>query len=272
MKYPIIQLDKARDWWFGWRAQCEVAGSRVKPPAFGDVEYVECPGHSSPEREMTELVAALSQLYDAVDGTARSLDTNRFEARAAELMHRELTESPALADPEFWIWCAVSAGAELVERRYPFKADDEVVMHAASLEDEEESGDDGKKQKPWIPDKANFFSASARETFFYRLWIRGRLGYVEGADDPYELARCGDVDFWRSHIFRQMSLEAEALRVEFIRFQFPDGAEGKPRLSQNRIRALIKMLRRAAANVVVDGFDRDQAREFIFRQWKAMEK
>lgn len=272
VKYPVVRLDNARDWWFSWRAKCEECGTRVDPPEINDVEYIECSGGSSPDEEMMLLVSSLSELYDSVDSAAPELDTNRFEARAAELMHRGLTESPALADPEFWIWCSVSAGAKLIARRYPLKSDglSPESMGTRGEEDDEMGG--RKKVISWIPDKANFFSASARETLFYRLWIRGRLGFVEGADDPYELARCGDVDFWRSHIFRQMSLESAALRVEFIRFQFPDGADGKPRLSQSQIRKLIKRIRRAAANVVVDAFNDEQAGEFIMRQWQSMER
>lgn len=270
MKYPIIELDKARDWWFAWRAECERLGKRIAPPKFSGNEYVECQGTAAPEDEMVELVRELSDLFGAVDGDERELDTNRFEAKAAELMHGGLSECEALADPRFWIWSSVAVGAELISRRYPFKPEDGGSVTEDVSDTRGESEPSGKKPRPLVPGKENFFSASARETLFYRLWIRGRLGYVEDMKDPYKLARCGDVDFWRSHIFRQMSLESENLRIEFIRFQFPDGPEGKPRLSQSKIRSLIKRLRRAAANVVVDGFDREDAEAFILRQWKSM--
>ena len=270
MKYPIIELDKARDWWFAWRAECEKQGKRVAPPEFNGTEYVECQGDSAPEEEMVRLVKELSDLFDAVDGEKRELDTNRFEAKAAELMHGGLSECEALADPRFWIWSSVAVGSMLISRRYPFKPDDGEAGTEDGADGQGELEPSGNKLKSFIPGKENFFSASGRETLFYRLWIRGRLGYVDDMKDPYELARCGDVDFWRSHIFRQMSLESENLRIEFIRFQFPDGPDGKPRLSQSKIRALIKRLRRAAANVVVDGFDRKEAKAFIQRQWQSM--
>lgn len=272
MKYPIVKAEMAREWWFQWRQECLQANERVAPPQAGSVNEKECTGPEGFREIVLEAVEHLHELYDSVDGESSHMTTNRFESEAAVVMHHDVPECEALGDPDFWIWCAVKAGPELISRRYPLSSKDreQLSIGTEETDDSPDSEKPRRKKADWIPDKKNFFSSSARESFFYRLWIRGRLGFFADELEPYALARCGDVDFWRSHIFRQQSLEAEALRAEFIRFQFPEGSNGKPRLSQNKIRALIKRMRRAAANVVVDGLDRKQSREFIERQWREM--
>ena len=272
MKYPVVKSETAREWWFQWRHECAQAQERVAPPPVSAVTEKECTGPDGFTDAILDVIARLSALYDSVDGKNSNLTSNRFESEAAVTMHQNIPECEALGDPEFWVWCAVKAGPELIARRYPLSSTDkeQLCMGEDSTNDSPGPAEPGRKKADWIPGKQNFFSASARESLFYRLWIRGRLGCFPDEPEPYALARCGDVDFWRSHIFRQQSLEAEALRAEFIRFQFPDGPNEKPRLSQNKIRALIKRMRRAAANVVVDGLDREQSREFIERQWREM--
>lgn len=144
-----------------------------------------------------------------------------FEATACVAVHQTLPRDAALADPEFWIWGATGPGLELIRRRYPPKMKKDA---------------DGEKRLA-IADLKNFTSASARETFFYRLWIRAELAHDPALADPYEFTRYGNIDFWRSHVFRQMSTETGPLLAAFIRFQHPDGPDGKKRLTQDEIRA-----------------------------------
>jgi hypothetical protein len=142
---------------------------------------------------------------------------------------------------------ATTPGLGLIRRRYPGKGDAQ------------------------IPDRLNFTSASARETFFYRLWVRAELAHDPALQDPYELARYGDIDFWRSHVFRQMSTETAPLLAAFIRFQHPSGPDGKKRLTQEQIRELVKYMRRAAANVLVEALDEEEAARFVKEQWNKIQ-
>lgn len=271
MPYPVVTDAAARPWWKAWKE----SGKVDEPPALPEPDTsVEGGDHDWPGL-VTHLTAELSALYEAVDkpqeaaragvvgrifgarstGETMPMTNDRFEAEACVAVHQALPRDPALADPEFWIWMATGPGLDLIRRRYPGK---------------------GEAQ---IPDRLNFTSASARETFFYRLWVRAELAHDPALADPYELARYGDVDFWRSHVFRQMSTEAPALLKAFILHQYPDGPEGKRRTqtpdllnSEGKkvaeIRDLIKFMKRAAANVVVEMLHEEEAARFVEEQWR----
>ena len=42
-----------------------------------------------------------------------------------------------------------------------------------------------------------------RDYYFYYCWLRADVGFNETTKHKYEIAKTGDADFWRSHIFRQ---------------------------------------------------------------------
>jgi hypothetical protein len=193
------------------------------------------------------VVAELGAKLDGLLGESGKLRDGLFEAEAAVIMHQMLPMDDALADPEFWIWFATTPGASVIRRRYPSTA-----------------------TKPF-PDRLNFTSPNARETLFYRLWLRGFLAHDPALEDPYELARCGDVDFWRSHVFRQMSTEMPAMLAAFVRFQYPSGPAGERRLSQLEIRTLVKQIKRACSNIVVECFELADAQRLVENEWKKIE-
>jgi hypothetical protein len=234
MPYPIVADVAARQWWKAWSESGKANEPPMQPEPDTSVEGGDHDWHGIVARLMDDL----DLLYDA-----EPMTNDRFEAAACVNVHQALPRDAALADPEFWIWMATGPGFDLVRRRYPGK---------------------GEAQ---IPDRLNFTSANARETFFYRLWVRAELARNTDLADPYELARYGDVDFWRSHVFRQMSTETGPLLSAFIRFQHPDGPEGKKRLTQDEIRALVKYMRRASANIMVETLEEQEAARFVEEQW-----
>lgn len=257
MPYPIVTDAAARLWWKAWKESDKVDEPPPSPEPDTSVEG----GDHDWSGVVARLMDDLNALYQAGDkpreakrggrrGGKRSKDagvpmtSDRFEATACIMVHKALPRDAALADPEFWIWMATSPGLSLIRRRYP---------------------PSGKAQ---IPDRLNFTSGSARETFFYRLWVRAELAHDPALADPYELARYGDVDFWRSHVFRQMSTETGPMLAAFIRFQHPKGPDGEKRLSQHEIRDLVKYMRRAAANMLVETLDEQQAARFVEEQWQ----
>lgn len=262
MPYPIVKDEAARAWWKAW-SDSEDKLTPPEPPE----EEVSLNGEDRDwPRIVRDLLTDLEQLYGRVDDHAPNTETpgflarvfgqarqygkmtnERFEAKACVMIHKDLPNDEALADPEFWIWLATRPGLELVRRRYP-----------------------PTEKKP-LPDRNNFTSSNARETFFYRLWMRADLARDAKRRDPYELAVYGDIDFWRSHVFRQMSTETEPLLAAFIAFQHPNGPDGEKRLSQGDIRELVKYMRRAAANIMVEMLDEDGARAFVEAQWQKIQ-
>lgn len=200
---------------------------------------------------VSSMIEDLEALYKRVDGrNDKRLSNDRFEAMACTIIHKALPADDALADPEFWIWMSTIPGRNLIKRRYSrFKDGHEI-----------------------LPDRLNFTSTSARETFFYRLWIRAELAYDPERLDAYELAGYGDIDFWRSHVNRQMMSETGSLLKAFIEFQHPNGPTGEKRLpDKDDIRRLVKLMRRAAANVMVEALDDDSAKRFVEEQWQKMQ-
>ena len=264
MPYPVVSHVSARRWFKRWLD----SGKPDAPPDPPDAGTSDQGDRLDWPDRMIRLTDSLGTLYDSVEGirsvseadvltskkfeerldtAAKQLSNERFEAVSSVAVHKTLQHDPALANPEFWYWIATGPGLGLVRRRYSDKGDAR------------------------IPDARNFTSPKAQETFFYRLWMRAELAYDPKLDDPYELVRCGDVDFWRSHVLRQMSMESRQLLAAFIRFQYPDGADGEKRLEQSEIRELIKHVRRAAANVLVEMPSEQESERFVSNLWQKIQ-
>jgi hypothetical protein len=157
-----------------------------------------------------------------------------FEAEACAELHRALPSDPQmLGDYEWWMWLAVFRFRELVDWRH--------------------GGESG------LAAPANFGIGNGSENLLYRMWLRADAGYDPAREDPYELARRGDQDFWRSHVFRQGYGRCRSLVRALIRYQFPDGSAGNPRLKTGEIRELAKRLRRLHPNLVFEYLDEGTA-------------
>lgn len=169
----------------------------------------------------------------------------RFEAEACSEIHRLLPFDPdMLADYEFWTWLAVFHFRELVDWRH--------------------GGDTGRATP------ANFGIRNGSENLLYRMWLRADAGYRPGESDPesdpYELARRGDQDFWRSHVFRQGYGRCRPLVRALVRYQFPEGSADGATLKIPEIRELAKRLRRLHPNIVFEYLDEESAYQLVRRE------
>lgn len=104
----------------------------------------------------------------------------------------------------------------------------------------------------------NAASASVHENYLGRNWLRLFLTKSPNGYDV-ELAQRGDVDFWRSHIFRQKSLWSSNVVKAFLEFQFPE--QDVQRLWSGRkdedgacdgIRLFVKHLAALSSNVALE--------------------
>lgn len=186
----------------------------------------------------SEIAATLLDLADKHQTANGKVDGSDFEAAAGAEVHRRLPPHPALADAEFWIWLALVHCEEVVERRY--------------------AGSQNAK---------NFGVGGAGENLLYRLWLRAEISYDGDAKDHYALSRFGDIDFWRSHIFRQGYGDVRRFARALLEFQFPAKAKRKPRLKIVEIRALAKHLKRARSNLMFEVMTEARAVEFIESEW-----
>lgn len=185
-----------------------------------------------------EVAATLLALADKHTTSKGKVEGSDFEAEAGEEVHKRLPPHPALADAEFWIWLALTHCEEVVERRY--------------------AGSHNAK---------NFGIGGAGENLLYRLWLRADIPYDEAAEDRYALSRFGDIDFWRSHIFRQGYGDVRSFARALLEFQFPSAAERRPRLKIPEIRALAKHLKRARSNLMFEVMTEARAVSFIETEW-----
>jgi hypothetical protein len=244
MPYPVLDDLTARAWWKDWKRQAEAEGGPCEPPEVPPADRAENGGDHDWSSIADEAVAELREALAREGGAAK------FEAAACVLLHRSLPTDEALTDPAFWTWFSVAPGLPLIRERYP-----------------------STEKKP-VPDVQNFTSRSAKETLLYRLWVRAEVARDPERDDPYELARYGDVDFWRSHMFRQTFAEHRDLLTALVAFQYPEGPNGPPRLkgkNQAELRELVKYLRRACANLTVEMMDVERARRFVETEWSKVE-
>lgn len=171
------------------------------------------------------------------DGLKNDTERNKFEGTAARLVHSLApADTEILSDPEFWIWLAVVCFPDVVEWRY------------------------GNKQGGTKP--ANYGIGSRTENLLYRLWLRAELVLDEQHEDRYHLVDAGQIDFYRSHLFRQGYANARTFARALLRFQYPK-ADAAPNLKILEIRELVKRLRRLRANLFLEILPEEECRAVI---------
>lgn len=237
MPYPIIGKAEARIYLSAYDAAVEVGGETPPLPEARQND-------AGPEEDWESLGEEAFAALDAVQAAADKLGATAgsyFDSIGGPVLHNVLPEHPALADPEFWIWMAILPCQSLVRWRY-------------------------KKQG----NAKNFGIGGASENLLYRLWLRAEIGHSEGSEDAYALAKVGDVDFWRSHIFRQGYGDVRHFARSLVRFQFPENKGSKPRLKIDEIRELAKRLKRARTNLMFELMSSERATLFIESEWERL--
>lgn len=234
MKYPILLASEAKKFLSSLRTDSPLA-LREQPTARGE-------GAALDETFITDLRSDLQKVREAIDGQVKGASgIRKFEAAAASVVHRRIPFDPMMvADADFWRWLAVYHFRSLIEWRYGKPA--------------------GEVNLP------NFGVGSAPENFIYRLWLQAELTLDEGARDRYHLSRRGDVDFWRSHMFRPAYSNARPFARALVRFQYPDASPEKPRLKIPEIRKLAVRLSRLRANTFFELLDDAAAMAVIERE------
>lgn len=145
--------------------------------------------------------------------------------------------SEILADADFWLWLAVAHFSDIVEWRYGNP------VNGTGL--------------------ANYGIGARSENLIYRLWLRADLVYDEEVRDQYNLCRRGQIDFYRSHLFRQGYANARNFSRALLRYQYPHDDPTEPKLKVDQIRELVKRLRRLRANLFLEILDEQECRKVI---------
>lgn len=172
------------------------------------------------------------------EGFKNDRERNVFEGKAARLVHSIVpAEAELLCDAELWIWLAVVHFPDLVEWRYG----------------NPEGG----------TNLANYGIGSRSENLLYRLWLRAELVLDDDARDRYHLVDAGQIDFYRSHLFRQGYANARNFARALLRFQYPNADLTVPKLKIVEIRELVKRLRRLRSNLFLEILPEEECRAVI---------
>jgi hypothetical protein len=189
---------------------------------------------------VNDLIPALAELRRKYPDASKkgAASANLFEAEAAKVIHERIVAPPEiLADPDFWLWVAVRHFGDTIEWRYGSPA---AGTHLS-----------------------NYGIGSRSENLMFRLWLRAELVLDERASDRYHLCRRGQIDFYRSHLFRQGYANVRNFARALLRFQYPNDDVTSPYLKVDQIRELVKRLRRLRANLFLEILEEEECREVI---------
>jgi len=196
--------------------------------------------------DLPGLAKELLQLWEDVEGLAADA---QFESSAAPLIHARLELPEAIAgNREFWTW-------------FTFVAADGYFLEVAKKRFQRGPVD----RRGLLADDVNFgivTKAQLYEGLFARLWWRGHRFYDETADDPYDIARRGYIDLWRSHILRQDYGASRTMSRALIEYLFP----GKAQISghdKTLVRELPKLVRAQNAVTAFELLSLDECKNLL---------
>ena len=232
MRYPILTTTDASIYFINKRAGTPVELDRLVK--------VRGEGSELPQEFVNDLVSDVAGIKSRFpEGLKSAKNANAFEALAARAIHARVAVSvEILADPDFWLWLAAVHFSDIVEWRYG--------------------------NPPLGTAAANYGVGARSENLLYRLWLRAELVLDDQGNDRYHLCDHGQIDFYRSHLFRQGYANARNFARALLRFQYPDKADAtQPFLKVDRIRELVKRLRRVRSNLFVEILDEAECRKVI---------
>lgn len=201
---------------------------------------------------------AIITTLDKVKAEFSAADLSKFtsqqlkdglEGPLSVVLHEGLKGMPAylLSDMDFWRFCSAYL-FDFVEWRN--KKDDKSLP---SLEN--------------YAAKAN--GLNNRNCTAHRMFDRAHIAHIGGTQaglaDPYEYAKFGASDVWRSHVLRPLHGNAPVLVHEVV----GDVKAGK--LPTSKVRPLAKHLQRVRANVLFEVLDQPQARDLLDRETQRVE-
>ena len=171
----------------------------------------------------------------------------RFDSDASIAVHEYLKINPVIAsDRGFWRWLSFVDGIyKHIHFRYSKPGSDSLV----------------------VP-RHYYGMGRVHESMFGYLWLRANCVYDHDREDPYEIARIGNVvDLWLSHIIRVDYGSIPAMARAFIRF-----CEVEKKLSILRTRSLAKEVLRRSSTRVMEIMTEDECFDFLEELWREKKK
>lgn len=236
MKFPILSIEAAR----------ECLEKKRRDVAWSATPYVKYIGSGDDfdQSGASKLLEKLNQLRSQLPDPLPKTRGKDFESPACALVHNNLAlDVVAASSREFWLWLTFAAeGGRFVEIvDWRFSAGNQI-------------------------DDVNYgitTRAGTWEGLFARLWLRGNIGYDPEGSDPYELARRGDIDIWRSHIIRQEYGRCANVARALVKYQYPSSEDDTATLKVAELRELAKRLRMIDASTSYEVLDEDRINSLI---------
>lgn len=179
--------------------------------------------------------------HDVAAAGRGSSDPDRLEgefgARVHALLSELAVEAPALDSPGFWAYLGTRHFWWFVTWRHP-------GPFASGPYSNYRRYVDGLNPAECVP---------------LRAYIRARLVFDPRSNDPYGLVSAvpRGADFWRSHVLRVRTGTSPAIARAFARRQAED------RMGTDDLRAFARRLNRQWSNLVLHGYDEDDARRLL---------
>lgn len=236
MKFPILSIDGARD----------CLDKKRRDVSWSATPYVKYIGNGEELDQVgiSKLLTKLKELRSRLPDPLPKIRGKDFEAPACALVHENLNlNSVAASSREFWLWLTFGAAggefADIVDWRFS----------AGSRIDDVNYG---------ITTRAGTW-----EGLFARLWWRGSIGYDPDSENPYEIAKRGDIDIWRSHIIRQEYGRCANVARALVKYQYPSSDDDTATLKIAELRELAKRLRIIDASMSYEMLDESQINALI---------
>jgi len=212
---------------------------RQRPDWPSLVREVEAFGLPVAMPDFAGLADDLSELKLSLGGVS-SEPSNRFEALGSKIVHMRLRTLPPhiLCDAGFWRWISLFHLYDIVQWRM----------------------DLGRKSTSPV----NFGIGPLREGVIARMYLRAEVSFDSSADDPYWLSQLGDIDFFRSHIFRTNYGMIRPVARAMIRKLFDPNRGSK--YSTKIVRELAKQVNRLAPIEALELLTDETADKFIERE------
>lgn len=203
------------------------------------VKPVEAYGLSFRNPDFARLAVELGDLKLRIGGVSNE-PSNRFEGMGSKIVHEYLRPLPKhiLCDAGFWRWASLFHFFEIVQWRM----------------------DLGSRKATSV---VNFGIGPLREGVIARMYLRAEVSYDDSAQDPYWLSQLGDIDFFRSHVFRTNYGMIRPLARAMIRNLYgPDGSKYSTKI----VRELAKQVNRLAPVEALEKLNDESADEFVRRE------
>lgn len=178
--------------------------------------------------EVVGEVAGELRLWKEAHGPGGTATFNEFEAFGAAECHQRMRDFPSevLLNPSFWRWVAADPFFDLVEWRF---------------------GVEGSMN--------NYGSrtSSFRRCLPYKMFLRGKIGFVPDADDPYALVLVGGEDFWASHLIAVRNGAVPVIAHAFIKeyaSRVDDATQKTPNTDQ--VREFARRMNRLRSNILTE--------------------